>query len=41
MPINVKLPTDLVNTARHYGAIERRSVSKQIEYWSHIGKIAA
>jgi hypothetical protein len=41
MSINVKLPEDLVESARHYGAIEHRSVPKQIEYWSQIGKIAA
>ena len=41
MSVNVKLPEDLVATARHYGTIEHRSVPKQIEYWSHIGKIAA
>jgi hypothetical protein len=28
-------------TAKYYGAIEHRSVTKQIEYWSQIGKIAA
>jgi hypothetical protein len=31
----------LVNNARRYGTIEHRSVAKQIEYWSQIGKIAA
>jgi hypothetical protein len=41
MAVNVKLPEALVETARRYGAIERRSVPKQIEYWSQIGKIAA
>jgi len=41
MSINVKLPAALVESARHYGAIEHRSVPKQIEYWSQIGKIAA
>ena len=39
--INVKLPEALVESARHHGAIEHRSVPKQIEYWSRIGKIAA
>jgi hypothetical protein len=33
MAINVKLPEALVETAKRYGAIERRSVPKQIEYW--------
>ena len=41
MAINVKLPEALVDTARRYGSIEHRSVPKQIEYWSQIGKIAA
>jgi ParD-like antitoxin of type II bacterial toxin-antitoxin system len=41
MAINVKLPEALVEKAKHYGAIEHRSVPKQIEYWSQIGKIAA
>ncbi len=40
MAVNVKLPEALVETARRYGSIEHRSVSKQIEYWSQIGKIA-
>ena len=41
MAVNVKLPEALVETAKHYGNIEHRSVPKQIEYWSQIGKIAA
>lgn len=41
MAINVKLSEALVESARHYGAIEHRSVPKQIEYWSQIGRIAA
>ncbi len=41
MSINVKLPESLVESAKRYGAIEHRSVPKQIEYWSQIGKIAA
>jgi hypothetical protein len=40
MAINVKLPESLVETAKRYGMIEHRSVPKQIEYWSQIGKIA-
>jgi hypothetical protein len=39
MAINVELPDDLVETAKRYGALEHRSVPKQIEYWSQIGKI--
>jgi hypothetical protein len=41
MAINVKLPEALVETARRYGTVEHRSVPKQIEYWSQIGRIAA
>jgi len=41
MAINVKLSESLVDQARVYASIEHRSVPKQIEYWSQIGKIAA
>lgn len=41
MAINVKLSEALVENAKRYGAIEHRSMPKQIEYWSQIGKIAA
>ena len=34
MAVNVKLPEALVETAKRYGALEHRSVPKQIEYWS-------
>ena len=30
----------MVDQAKHYAVIEHRSVPKQIEYWSQIGKIA-
>lgn len=40
MSINVKLSEDLVAQARHHAQIRHRSVPKQIEYWSRIGKIA-
>lgn len=40
MSINVKLSDTLVDQARRYAVIEHRSVPKQIEYWSQIGKIA-
>jgi len=40
MSINVKLSDSLVEKAKAYGLIEHRSVPKQIEYWSQIGKIA-
>lgn len=41
MAINVKLSEALVESAKRYGNIEHRSVPKQIEYWSQIGKIAS
>ena len=41
MAVNVKLSEELVNQAKHYARVEHRSVPKQIEYWSQIGKIAA
>ena len=41
MAINVKLSESLVEQAKLYASIEHRSVPKQIEYWSQIGKIAA
>jgi hypothetical protein len=40
MSINVKLSESLVDQAKRYAAIEHRSLPKQIEYWSQIGKIA-
>ncbi|AVR87710.1 TA system antitoxin ParD family protein [Thauera aromatica] len=40
MSINVKLPETLVDQARRHASIEHRSVPKQIEHWSRIGKIA-
>lgn len=40
MSVNVKLSETLVDQARRYAAIQHRSVPKQIEYWSQIGKIA-
>jgi hypothetical protein len=40
MSVNVKLPESLVNQAKQCAQIEHRSVPKQIEYWSRIGKIA-
>ncbi|NEX17911.1 MAG: hypothetical protein C1943_15150 [Halochromatium sp.] len=41
MATNVKLSEALVESAKRYGRIEHRSVPKQIEYWSQIGKVAA
>jgi hypothetical protein len=40
MSVNVKLSEGLVDLARRYAQIQHRSVPKQIEYWSQIGKIA-
>lgn len=38
--ITIKLPAELVGEAKRYGETFSRSVPKQIEYWSRIGKIA-
>ncbi len=40
MAVNVKLSDVLVEQAKRHGNVEHRSVPKQIEYWSRIGKIA-
>ena len=40
MAVNVKLPETLVDQAKRYGHAEHRSVPKQIEHWSMIGRIA-
>ena len=40
MATNVKLSDTLVDQAKRYGNVQHRSVPKQIEYWSQIGKIA-
>ncbi len=40
MSTNVKLSDSFVDQAKHYARIEHRSVPKQIEYWSQIGKMA-
>jgi ParD-like antitoxin of type II bacterial toxin-antitoxin system len=36
----VKLPDKLLEEARRFGSLNSRSVPKQIEYWSRIGKVA-
>lgn len=36
----VKLSDDLFSEAKRYAGVNSRSVPKQIEYWSRIGKIA-
>lgn len=35
----VNLPDQLVKDARRHAGVNSRSVPKQIEYWSRIGKI--
>ncbi len=40
MAITVKLSENLVEQAKAHALIQHRSVPKQIEYWSQIGKIA-
>ena len=40
MPVNVKLSKSLVEQAKSHAKVQHRSVPKQIEYWSQIGKIA-
>jgi hypothetical protein len=36
----VKLSAELIKEARQYGSVYNRSIPKQIEYWSRIGRIA-
>jgi len=38
--MSVKLSDELVKQARQYGDVYQRSIAKQIEYWSRIGKIS-
>ena len=40
MSHSVKLSDELVTEARNYASLYSRSVPKQIEHWSRIGKIA-
>lgn len=40
MSVNVKLSESLVAQAKRYAQAQHRTVPKQIEYWSQIGKIA-
>ena len=40
MSVNEKLSENLVEHARRHAQRQHRSVPKQIEYWSRIGKIA-
>ena len=40
MSVNVKLSKKLVDQAKSHALVQHRSVPKQIEYWSRIGKFA-
>lgn len=40
MATAVKLNDDLVNEAKTYGKVMKRSATGQIEYWARIGKLA-
>ena len=40
MSTAIKLSDELIKEARRYGEAYSRSIPKQIEYWSRIGKIA-
>ncbi|WP_212111500.1 TA system antitoxin ParD family protein [Bartonella queenslandensis] len=40
MSISIKLSDELVSEAKRYATVYSRSLPKQIEYWSRIGKIA-
>lgn len=40
MTQSIKLSDELLQSARIYAEVYSRSVPKQIEYWSRIGKIA-
>ena len=40
MSHTIKLSDEIFNEACKYAKVENRSIPKQIEYWSRIGKIA-
>jgi hypothetical protein len=40
MSTAIKLSDKLIEQAKRHAALYHRSLPKQIEYWSHIGKIA-
>jgi hypothetical protein len=40
MSVNVKLSEELVALAKRHGGVNHRSLPKQIEHWSLMGKIA-
>ena len=41
MSHSIRLSEEMFHNAERYAKIENRSIPKQIEYWSRIGKIAA
>lgn len=40
MTVAIRLSSSLVNEAKRYATVNLRSVPKQIEYWSLIGRAA-
>jgi hypothetical protein len=40
MTTAIRLPTSLVNEAKKLAGTHFRSVTKQIEYWTYLGKVA-
>lgn len=40
MTIAIRLPSKLVDEAKVFGNLNMRSIPKQIEYWSMLGKMA-
>ncbi len=40
MSKTIKLSDELIDEAKRFGLVYSRSIPKQIEYWSRIGKIA-
>lgn len=40
MPVAIKLSDALTQEAKLHAAVSHRSVPKQIEYWSRLGKLA-
>lgn len=40
MPVAIKLSDALTHEAKLHAAVSHRSVPKQIEYWSRLGKLA-
>ncbi len=40
MSVAIRLPESLVDEAKRYASIHCRTVPKQIEYWSLLGRVA-